>query len=166
LAKWRLLKLETADAYTNMAIDEAIMKARIEDKISNTLRFYQWNPSAVSIGRFQNLHDEIYVDGDLNMTAMVEEYGFQGSGSGSNPYIIENLSIVSSGYCIFIRNVEASFIIRNCQLKSSLTQHIGNIANPIMGHGEFNTPLPSENAIFIKRQNTNITLNPAPAPKQ
>jgi hypothetical protein len=48
----------------------------------------------------------------------------------------------------------------------NIDQHIADILNPIMGHGEFNTPLPSENAIFIKRQNTNITLNPAPAPKQ
>jgi len=35
---WRLLKPETADAYTNMAIDEAIMKARIENRVPNTLR--------------------------------------------------------------------------------------------------------------------------------
>ena len=62
MTNWRLLKLQTADAYTNMAIDEAIMKARIENKVPNTLRFYQWNPSAVSIGRFQTLADEIHVD--------------------------------------------------------------------------------------------------------
>jgi lipoate-protein ligase A len=59
---WRLLKLETADAYTNMAVDEAIMKARTENMVPNTLRFYQWSPSAVSIGRFQTLADEIQVD--------------------------------------------------------------------------------------------------------
>jgi lipoate-protein ligase A len=59
---WRLIKPQTADAYTNMAIDEAIMKARIENKVPNTLRFYLWMPSAVSIGRFQNLSDEIQVE--------------------------------------------------------------------------------------------------------
>jgi lipoate-protein ligase A len=59
---WRLLKLETADAFTNMAVDEAIMKARIENRVPNTLRLYQWKPSAVSIGRFQTLADEIHVD--------------------------------------------------------------------------------------------------------
>ena len=59
---WRLLKLETADAFTNMAVDEAIMKARIENRVPNTLRLYQWKPSAVSIGRFQTLHNEIHVD--------------------------------------------------------------------------------------------------------
>ena len=62
MTKWRLLKLQTADAYTNMAVDEAIMKARIENKVPNTLRFYQWKPSAVSIGRFQTLADQIHLD--------------------------------------------------------------------------------------------------------
>ena len=59
---WRLLKPKTADAFTNMAIDEAIMKARIENRVPNTLRFYMWKPSAVSIGRFQKLADEIHVE--------------------------------------------------------------------------------------------------------
>jgi len=59
---WRLLKLETGDAFTNMAIDEAILTARIAGKVPNTLRFYRWKPSAVSIGRFQNLLNEIHVE--------------------------------------------------------------------------------------------------------
>lgn len=58
---WRLLKLQTADAFTNMAVDEAIMKAKVENKVSNTLRFYQWHPSAVTIGRFQKISDEINI---------------------------------------------------------------------------------------------------------
>ena len=60
--RWRLLKPQTADAYTNMAVDEAIMKARIENRVPNTLRFYMWNPSAVSIGRFQKLADQVHVE--------------------------------------------------------------------------------------------------------
>jgi lipoate-protein ligase A len=59
---WRLLKLEVGDAFTNMAIDEAILTARIAGKAPNTLRFYRWNPSAVSIGRFQNLFSEVHVE--------------------------------------------------------------------------------------------------------
>ena len=59
---WRLLKLEMGDAFTNMAVDEAIMRARIENSTPNTLRFYRWNPSAVSIGRFQNLINEVHVE--------------------------------------------------------------------------------------------------------
>jgi lipoate-protein ligase A len=59
---WRLLKLEVGDAFTNMAIDEAILTARIAGKVPNTLRFYRWKPSAVSIGRFQDLFNEVHVE--------------------------------------------------------------------------------------------------------
>ena len=62
MAFWRLLKPEVFDAFTNMAIDEAIMKARIENRIPNTLRFYTWKPSAVSIGRFQKLEEQIHIE--------------------------------------------------------------------------------------------------------
>ena len=45
-----------------MAIDEAILTARVADKVPNTLRFYRWQPSAVSIGRNQNPEAEVYLD--------------------------------------------------------------------------------------------------------
>ena len=59
---WRLLGLEIGDAFTNMAIDEAILMARIAGKVPNTLRFYRWKPSAVSVGRFQDLFDVVHVE--------------------------------------------------------------------------------------------------------
>jgi len=62
MGAWRLLKLETGDAFTNMAIDEAILTARITGKAPNTLRFYRWKPSAVSIGRFQDLFNEVHLE--------------------------------------------------------------------------------------------------------
>jgi lipoate-protein ligase A len=46
----------------NMAIDEAILRARIRDRVPNTLRFYRWKLSAVSIGRFQTLTNEVNVE--------------------------------------------------------------------------------------------------------
>jgi len=62
LNEWRLLKLETYDAATNMAIDEAVLRARIVGKVPNTIRFYRWTPSAVSIGRFQSVFNEVNLD--------------------------------------------------------------------------------------------------------
>ncbi len=59
---WRLLKLEMNDAFTNMAVDEAIVNARIRGLIPNTVRLYQWKPSAVSIGRFQDASSQVHVD--------------------------------------------------------------------------------------------------------
>jgi len=60
--RWRLLKLDVFDAYTNMAIDESIMRARKEGLVPNTLRLYRWNPSAVSIGYFQSMTLEVDLD--------------------------------------------------------------------------------------------------------
>ena len=58
---WQLLRLETYNAFMNMAIDETILRARIENLVPNTLRFYCWKPSAVSIGRFQNIENEVHL---------------------------------------------------------------------------------------------------------
>lgn len=62
LTAWRLIKLNVDDAFTNMAIDEAITVARIRDASPNTLRLYCWKPSAVSIGRFQDPFSEVHAD--------------------------------------------------------------------------------------------------------
>ncbi len=62
MSDWRLLKLETRNAFMNMAIDEAISKARIAGMVPNTLRFYKWKPSAVSVGRFQKVSNEVHVE--------------------------------------------------------------------------------------------------------
>jgi lipoyltransferase/lipoate-protein ligase len=59
---WRLLPLETNNAFMNMAIDEAILNARINGQVPNTLRFYRWQPSAVSVGKNQNPQNEVYLD--------------------------------------------------------------------------------------------------------
>jgi len=57
-----LLPIQTYDAFTNMAIDEAIMLTVAKGKAENTLRFYRWDPSAVSIGRFQKIHEEVQIE--------------------------------------------------------------------------------------------------------
>ncbi len=59
---WRLLSLQTNNAYMNMAIDEAILNELIIGKVPNTLRFYRWKPSAVSIGRNQNPDTQVHID--------------------------------------------------------------------------------------------------------
>lgn len=56
---WRFLDTGDGDAYWNMALDEAILTLRAEDKVPATLRVYSWKPSAVSIGYFQSLEEEV-----------------------------------------------------------------------------------------------------------
>ena len=57
--KWRILRYETHAAKMNMAIDEAVAEMLSFNEASPTIRFYGWNPSAVSIGCFQGLEDEV-----------------------------------------------------------------------------------------------------------
>jgi lipoate-protein ligase A len=56
---WTLIRLDAHNAYMNMAIDEALLQFRFKNAIPDTIRFYRWHPSAVSIGYFQSLNDEI-----------------------------------------------------------------------------------------------------------
>ena len=56
---WRFIPLETHNGYWNMALDEAILQSVIDKKSPNTIRFYKWSPSTVSIGRNQSLLDEV-----------------------------------------------------------------------------------------------------------
>jgi lipoate-protein ligase A len=60
--EFRFIDLETNDAFTNMAIDEAIMLSMKEGNSPPTLRFYRWKPSAVSIGTFQSMLDEVDIE--------------------------------------------------------------------------------------------------------
>ena len=46
----------------NMAIDEAILMARCLGKVPNTVRFYRWQPSAVSLGRFRPVEQDVNVE--------------------------------------------------------------------------------------------------------
>jgi lipoate-protein ligase A len=51
--KWRLIIDPPAAAYWNMAVDETIFEGGEEGKFPSTLRFYQWQPAALSLGRYQ-----------------------------------------------------------------------------------------------------------------
>lgn len=62
MSDWRIIPLEIHDAYMNMALDEACCEEVAEGNVLPTIRFYRWSPSAVSIGYFQSLNDEISVE--------------------------------------------------------------------------------------------------------
>jgi len=58
---WRVIPLETRTAAENMAVDEAISDSVAAANVQPTIRFYRWKPSAVSIGCFQCIRDEVDV---------------------------------------------------------------------------------------------------------
>lgn len=61
--EWRLLLTGANTAAKNMAIDRAVLTTNSQGKVLPTVRFYEWAPSAISIGYFQSLSDEV----DLKM---------------------------------------------------------------------------------------------------
>ena len=62
---WRLVVTEPLDGAANMALDEAILLARIQGNAPPTLRFFSWNPPTVSLGYGQLLDARINVDACL-----------------------------------------------------------------------------------------------------
>jgi len=60
--KWRLLSMIETNAARQMAIDEAIFTLRAKGKVPDTLRFYTWKPSAISLGYFQSVEKEIDIE--------------------------------------------------------------------------------------------------------
>ncbi len=65
-------------------------------------------------------HVPIFINHDNNFTTQ----GWLGSGTGEDPYIIENLNITTDDTCVNVTNTRAHFIIRNCVFKS-ITYHYG-----------------------------------------
>ncbi len=60
--EWRLLLTGDMSAFDNMALDEAVLRCVAAGASPSTLRFYGWEPSAVSIGYFQGIEQEVDLD--------------------------------------------------------------------------------------------------------
>lgn len=56
---WRLIKDGTASGSFNMAVDEAILRARKTEEVPSTIRFYSWDKKYISVGYFQQLTPDI-----------------------------------------------------------------------------------------------------------
>jgi lipoyl(octanoyl) transferase len=55
---WRLIDTGCLDAYSNMAVDEALLRSFDPSTSLPILRLYGWEPAALSLGRFQRV-DEV-----------------------------------------------------------------------------------------------------------
>jgi lipoate-protein ligase A len=56
---WRLLDTDPCPAAENMALDEAILTARAEGTVTNTLRLLQFSPRCTLVGYHQSVEQEI-----------------------------------------------------------------------------------------------------------
>lgn len=57
--KWRVINSGIGRAADNMAVDEAVLKAHAAGQVPPTIRFYGWQPAAISIGYFQKAAAEV-----------------------------------------------------------------------------------------------------------
>ena len=57
MTSWRFLDSGATSPALNMAIDRAILALHANGQAPPTLRFYQWQPSAISLGYFQKRHN-------------------------------------------------------------------------------------------------------------
>jgi lipoate-protein ligase A len=60
--KYRMISFQYFNAFMNMALDEAIMEEVRKGSSLPTIRFYGWTPSAVSIGIFQGMRNEVNLE--------------------------------------------------------------------------------------------------------
>ena len=59
---WRIINHEMHDPYMNLALDEALTEFVGKELVKPTIRFYGWENSAVIIGYFQKIKDEVNVE--------------------------------------------------------------------------------------------------------
>jgi lipoate-protein ligase A len=57
-----LIPFQINSAAINMAIDEAVAESISFNESNPTIRFYGWQPSAISIGCFQSMEDEVDIE--------------------------------------------------------------------------------------------------------
>jgi lipoate-protein ligase A len=106
----RFIPLIVARPEVQMAVDEAIMRARIEGKSPDTVRLYAFSPSSVTIGRFQSVVHDVDL-GEAKRLGIPVVRRITGGGSvfhdefGEITYSV----IVGEDYHPMLRNVETSY---------------------------------------------------------
>ena len=117
---WRLLDLEYASPYMNLAVEEAISRMVGEGSVTDTVRFWR-NINAVIIGRFQNVECEVNLEACKKYNAAVVR---RFTGGGAVYTDLGNLN-----YTFFIRKaslsalnvascIQAFKLVRNCVIES------------------------------------------------
>ena len=106
----RFIPLIVARPEVQMAIDEAIMRARIEGKVPDTVRLYAFSPSSVTIGRFQSVIHDVNLEEAKRLGIPVVRR-ITGGGSvfhdefGEITYSV----VIGEDYHPTLRNVETSY---------------------------------------------------------
>ncbi|KUH34801.1 lipoate--protein ligase [Thermococcus celericrescens] len=106
----RFIPLIVARPEVQMAIDEAIMRARIEGKVPDTVRLYTFSPSSVTIGRFQSVVHDVNLDEARKLGIPVVRRVTGGGSVFHDEYGEVTYSVVvGEDYHPMLRNVESSY---------------------------------------------------------
>jgi parallel beta-helix repeat protein len=110
----------------------------------------------------------IHIDSNAQLASLISSKGWSGSGTSSNPYVIENLEInaIGSGNAIYIGNTTAYVNIRGCslfnaELKSSPYQAgwaltLYNVSNALVENNYCNDSI---YGIYLHSSISNTILN-------
>ncbi|MDI6917668.1 MAG: right-handed parallel beta-helix repeat-containing protein [Thermoplasmatales archaeon] len=117
-------------------------------------------PVAKSPANGLTQHEPIYIDGDDDFTSA--NGVTSGSGTASDPYIIENWDInASSAVGIEIRNADAHFIIRHCEIHDGINNYNGGINLWNASHGIIDSITSYRNhcGVFVGKVSNNKISN-------
>lgn len=104
---WRFIDSGSSDGFTNMAIDEAILKSYEKGLTPPTLRVYEWDSAALSVGFFQSITEDVDQQKCLEKGIDVVR---RTSGGRSVLHKDElTYSVVASGKCGFGHSVVNSY---------------------------------------------------------
>ncbi|MDP2970141.1 MAG: lipoate--protein ligase family protein, partial [Deltaproteobacteria bacterium] len=59
---WRLIDTGARSAAENMALDEALLELKAQERIPHTLRFLQFSRPSVLVGHHQSVEEEVRLD--------------------------------------------------------------------------------------------------------
>lgn len=129
--KWRIVELETHDAYFNMAMDEAVSEGIMNGSSPPTIRFYTWKPGAVSIGYFQSMKDEVNLDTcrELGIDCIRR---WTGGGAVYHDAIGEITYSLIAPASLFPKNIIKSYeVICGCIVDGLRTLGIDSVFSPV-----------------------------------
>ena len=131
---WRLINYSRHDAYENMAIDEAIFQETIKNKTKPTIRFYGWQPAAVSIGYFQDPQKELNLEQCSNLRIDIVRRLTGGKAVFHNDEITYSVT-AGIGENFFPADILGTYkVISDCLIKGLLYLGIdANLAKDFLG---------------------------------
>ncbi len=110
MTSWRFIDSGPAPGARNMAVDEELLRAAAAGTGGPVLRFYSWDPPAVSLGRFQDEASSLHVDACRRLGVDIVRRATGGRAVLHHRDLTYSI-ICPSGNSLFPRNVPGTYKI-------------------------------------------------------